>query len=187
MFSISRFSFEDSDFRFSSNGIRPLKPKRSCFFIIQWTKIHQEKNQLSNHMIIVIFCIQFILWQFVFSFQRKTLTMARKISSSVDMDISRCQIALTPNWMGLLGWANRLLSIVLIVLTFTQHGLVWALVLVGCIYFGAYSLFSPLFEKLIEKRSFIWMKQAVKGLKTTGGGYLASYKLEAALAKEGKR
>lgn len=138
-------------------------------------------------MIIIIFFIQFTLWQLVFCFQRKTLTMAQKISSSVDMDVGQCQIVLTPNWMGLLGWVNRLLSIALIVLTFTQHGLVWAVVLTGCIYFGAYSLFSPLFEKFIEKKSFIWMKQAVKGLKTTGGGYLASYKLDAALAKEGKQ
>ena len=113
--------------------------------------------------------------------------MARKISLSVGMDVAQCQLAITPNWMGLLGWVNRLLSIVLVVLTFAQYGLVWAVVLAGCIYLGVYSLFSPLFEKLIEKKSFIWMKQAVKGLKTTGGGYLASYKLEAALAKEGKQ
>lgn len=132
-------------------------------------------------MVITFLILQFLVWQFVFSYQRIALKTARRVSDTADFDIHQCQLALTPNWIGTLGWISRFLSVCAVILVFLEYGIVWSVTLAACIYLGVYALFSGFFEHLIYKKSTTWMLQGIQGIKNTGHGYLLGWKLEEAI------
>jgi hypothetical protein len=79
--------------------------------------------------IIVLLIIYFISNIFVFRFQRTTLNISRAI---IDYGDSNIQALLTPNWIGLLGWIDRGLWIILCPLLFIQFG--WISVIIFLLY-----------------------------------------------------
>lgn len=138
-------------------------------------------------MSLIILIIHFFLWQFVFSFQRITLKTARKVSDSLGFGVQQYQMALTPQWIGTLGWINKALSLLLFFLIFLEYGLMWSIIVAFCVYSGLYALFTGPFEKAISEKSKEWMLEAIKGIKNTGYGYLMSWKLEEVITGKQKK
>lgn len=138
-------------------------------------------------MSLIILIIHFFLWQFVFSFQRITLKTARKVSDSLGFGVQQYQMALTPQWIGTLGWINKALSLLLFFFIFLEYGLMWSVVVAFCIYSGLYALFTGQFENAISKKSEEWMLESIKGIENTGYGYLMSWKLEEVITGRQKK
>ena len=137
-------------------------------------------------MLIALTTIHFLLWQFVFGFQRITLKISRQIASGVGLSINDCQIALTPGWVGLLGWVNRFLSVIVVATVFSVHGLGWSIIFFLLIYMGGYATVSFSFNPFVEKISQHLIQQGLNGLKKTGHGYLTAWNIEKTLSFERK-
>lgn len=84
--------------------------------------------------VLILILVKIILTTFVFRFQRTTLSISRKV---LGVGNANFQSILTPNWIGILGWADTGLSILLIGLIFIKFGWLWALLAIAFIIFGA--------------------------------------------------
>lgn len=135
-------------------------------------------------LLLLLIITQFALWSFVFNFQRITLKLAKRIASHTNLDVNQCQIALTPNWIGLLGWLNRLLSPLVIGFIFIHYGLLYSFALFAFIYLGGYAILSTPVEGLILGLSMRFMRQSLSELKKSSAGYIVAIKIEKVFKKD---
>lgn len=83
--------------------------------------------------IIALLIIYFINNTFVFRFQRTTLSISREMIGYGDPHM---QALLTPNWMGLLGWIDMGLWIILCPLLFIRFGWISVIIFLLCVFIG---------------------------------------------------
>lgn len=108
-----------------------------------------------EQLIYILLAIHFISNTFVFRYQRATLSISRAIMNGGHYKI---QMALTPNWIGLMRWCNKGLVVLVVILLFIKFGWLWCLAFLTYVFIGPsiVDMFTPLpFYKqcfaLIEK------------------------------------
>lgn len=69
----------------------------------------------------IVFILYFLINTFVFRFQRTTLSISRE---HLGQNYPKYQMILTPKWVGVLGWINKLLMLFSVVFAFVFYGLV---------------------------------------------------------------
>ena len=82
---------------------------------------------MSDLLVAVLLLIYFVVTTYTFRFQRTTLSLSREILGFGSTDV---QVMLTPNWMGVLGWAGTALLVLNVVLVFIAFGWVYSLLLI---------------------------------------------------------
>lgn len=74
---------------------------------------------------VIIFLLAEALSTYVFLFQRTTLNIARSVGK---YNVSEVQLALTPAWIGALGWAGSIGMLLSVVLVGVEHGVLASVV-----------------------------------------------------------
>ena len=84
-------------------------------------------------IVFILLGIFFVNYIFIFRFQRVTLNISRILMGTVSDNV---QMFLTPNWIGILGWLNKLLIIVLSIMILTVFNWMWLVIFIFFTFFG---------------------------------------------------
>jgi hypothetical protein len=87
-----------------------------------------------HYLTYLLLIVQFSINTLVFRFQRTTLGISRLLFGVGD---AKVQSLLTPDWIGLLGWLNSALSIILIILILICFDWLLAIIFVFYLLIGA--------------------------------------------------
>lgn len=111
-----------------------------------------------NHPIYTLLIIYFISNTFVFRYQKTTLSISRAVMNG---GYYRVQTALTPSWIGLVGWCNKGLAVLVTILLFIKFGWPWCLAFLAYVFVGTsiVDTFTPLPS---HKQCFALIEKKVK-------------------------